>query len=79
MGKANELSRRSNWEKGVEKDNEERVLLKLEWLETRRIQAVEVMVEGVDILEKIRRSEAKDDKVINVMNRPSRYLTSHNG
>jgi len=79
MGKADELSRRSNWEKGVEKDNEKRVLLKLEWLETRRIQAVEVMVEGVDILEKIRRSEAKDDKVINVMNRPSRYLTSHNG
>ena len=37
IGKADGLSRRSNWEKGVEKDNEERVLLKPEWLETRRV------------------------------------------
>jgi len=37
IGKADGLSRRSNWEKGVEKDNKERVLLKPEWLETRRI------------------------------------------
>ena len=64
MGKADGLSRRSNWEKGVEKDNEERVLLKPEWLETRKIQAVEVIVEGVDILERIRRSEARDNEVI---------------
>jgi len=64
MEKADGLSRRSDWEKGTEGDNEEKVLLKPEWLETRRIQAVEVMIEGVDILEKIRKSEAKDDEVI---------------
>jgi len=29
-----------------------------------KIQAEEVIVKGIDILEKIRRSEAKDDKVI---------------
>jgi len=62
MGKADGLSRRSDWEKGVEGDNEERTLLKPEWV--RSIQAGEVIVEGVDILEKIRKSEAKDDKVI---------------
>ena len=32
MGKANGLSRRSDWEKGVEGDNEERTLLKPEWV-----------------------------------------------
>jgi len=32
MGKADGLSRRSNWEKGVENDNEERTLLKPEWM-----------------------------------------------
>jgi len=32
MGKADGLSRRSDWEKGVEGDNEERTLLKLEWV-----------------------------------------------
>jgi len=62
MGKADGLSRRSNWENGVEGDNEERMLLKPEWV--RSIRAGEVIVEGVDILEKIRKSEAKDDKVI---------------
>ena len=62
MGKADGLSRRSDWEKGQEGDNEERVLLKPEWI--KRIRAGEVIVEGVDILEKIRKSEAKDDEVI---------------
>ena len=62
MGKADGLSRRSDWEKGVEGDNEERMLLKPEWV--RSIRAGEVIMEGVDILEKIRKSEAKDDKVV---------------
>jgi len=62
MGKADGLSKRSDWEKGVEGDNEERTLLKPEWV--RSIRAGEVIVEGVDILEKIRKSEVKDDEVI---------------
>jgi len=62
MGKADGLSRRSNWEKGGKGDNEERTLLKPEWMQ--RIRAGEVIVEGIDILEKIRKSEAKDDEVI---------------
>jgi len=48
----------------VEKDNEERVLLKPEWLDARM---EEVIVEGVDILKKIRKSEAKDNEVIKVV------------
>jgi len=62
IGKVDGLSRRSNWEKGGEGDNEERVLLKPEWVKS--IQAGELIVEGVDILEKIRKSEARDDEVI---------------
>ena len=42
MGKADGLSRRSDWEKGVEGDNEERTLLKPEWM--RSIRAGEVIV-----------------------------------
>jgi len=33
MGKADRLSRRSDWEIGVERDNEEQTLVKREWLE----------------------------------------------
>jgi len=65
MGKVDGLIRRSNWEKGIEGDNKERTLLKPEWI--RSIQAGEVIVEGVDILEKIRKLEAKDNKVIKVV------------
>jgi len=39
-------------------------LVKPEWLEARALEKGEVLIEGVDILEKIRKSEAKDDKVI---------------
>ena len=38
------------------------MLLKPEWI--RSIKAGEVIIEGVDILEKIRESKARDDKVI---------------
>jgi len=61
MEKADSLSRRSDWEKKREKDNEERILLKPEWL---KVRIGEVIVEGVNILEKIRKSEAKDNEVI---------------
>jgi len=67
MGKADGLSRRSDWEKGEDRDNEEKVLLKPEWLEVKRIQVGEVIVEGVDILDRIKKSGVKDDKVVKVV------------
>ena len=64
MGRANSLSRRLDWQVGVEKDNEDKVLIKKEWMEVRAMQVEEVIIEGVDIIEKIKKSEAKDDEVI---------------
>ena len=64
MGKADGLSRRPDWEVGVEKDNEEQTLVKREWLEVRATEVSEVVIEGVDILDKIWRSEVKDDEVV---------------
>jgi len=54
MGKTDSLSRRLDWEVGIEKDNEDKMLVKLEWLEVRKIERVEVIVEKVDLLEKVR-------------------------
>jgi len=54
MGKADSLSRRPNWEVGVERDNKNEMLVKPEWLEVRRTEIVEIVVEGVNLLEKIR-------------------------
>ena len=64
MGKVNSLSRRPDQEIGVERDNENKMLVKLEQLEVRRIEAVEIIIERVDLLEKVKQSRVKDDEVI---------------
>jgi len=64
MGKADSLSRRPDWEVGVERDNKDEVLVKTEWLKIRRMEAVEIIVDGVDLLEEIRKSKVKDDEVV---------------
>jgi len=58
------LSKRLDWKKGVERDNEDEMLVKPKWLEVRRTEKVEIIVEGVDLLEKVKQSKVKDDKVV---------------
>jgi len=67
MGKADSLSRRPDWEVEVERDNEDKMLVKPEWLEARRIEMVEIIVDRVDLLDKVRKSKVKDDKVVKAM------------
>ena len=64
MGKADSLSRRLDWEVGVEKDNEDQKLVKLEWLEVRKTEIVEIIVDRVDLLEEVRKLKVRDDKVV---------------
>ena len=64
MEKADGLNRRPDWKIEVEKDNEEQMLVKKEWLDAKRIRVVEVIIEGVDLLDKVRKCEARNDKVI---------------
>ena len=60
-------SRHLDWQIEVERDNENRVLVKREWLEVRAMQVVEIMIEGVDLLEKIKKLDAKDNEMIKVV------------
>jgi len=64
MGKADSLSRRPDWEIGVEKDNKDETLVKPEWLEVRKTEAVEIIVDGIDLLEEVRKSKVKDNEVV---------------
>jgi len=64
IGKADSLSRRPDWEVRVEKDNENEMMVKPEWLEVRRTEAVEIIVDRVNLLEEVRKSKVKDDKVV---------------
>jgi len=43
------------------------MLVKLEWLEVRRIEEMKVIMEGVDLLEKVKQSRVKDNEVIKVV------------
>jgi len=54
MGKADSLSRRLDWEVGVEKDNEDETLVKPEWLEVKKTKVVEIIVDRVDLLGKVK-------------------------
>ena len=64
MGKANGLSRRPDWEVGVKKDNKEQTLVKKKWLEVKRIKVVEVIIKRVNLLDKVRKYEVRNDEVI---------------
>ena len=67
MGKVDSLSRRLDWEVGVERDNEDETLVKPEWLEVRKTEGVEMIIEKVDLLEKVRQLRVKDNEVVKVV------------
>jgi len=65
MGKVDGLSRRADWKVGVDKDNENQVFIKDNWIRS----IYEVVVEGseVDLVEKIKKARSKDEDVIRVV------------
>ena len=65
MGKADGLSRRSDWKVGVDKDNKNQVFIKDYWIRS----LGEVVIEGpeVEIVEKIKKARGKDEEVIRIV------------
>ena len=63
MERAESLSRRVDWAEGVEKDNENQIMLKEEWIEVR---AMEQLLKGPEqeIVKKIKEVRDKDEEVI---------------
>jgi len=59
MGKADGLSRRPDWQKGVERDNEDQKLVKPEW-----IRGVEIIVEEGNLKDRIKKAQEEDEKVV---------------
>jgi len=62
MGKANGLSRRLDWQEGVEKNNKDQKLIKPEW-----IRGAETMIEEGNLKERIKRAQEGDEKVVKVV------------
>jgi len=69
MEQVDSLSRRADWAEGVERDNENQVILKKKWLEIKVIEKEQLLIERAEeeIIEKIKKSEAKDNKVVKVV------------
>ena len=59
MGKADRLSRRLDWQKGVERDNEDQKLIKPEW-----IRRVEMLIKEENLRERIRKAQEGDGKIV---------------
>jgi len=57
--KADGLSRRLDWQEGVERDNKDQKLIKPEW-----IRGVETLMEEENLREKIKRAQEGDEEII---------------
>ena len=70
MGKADRLSRRADWKVGIDKDKDNQIFIKDNWIHS----IYEVVVEGseVDILEKIKKARSKDENVVRVVEKMKR-------
>jgi len=62
IGKADGLSRRPDWQEGVEKDNEDQTLIKPEW-----VREAETIVEKRNLRERIKTAQKKDKRVVKVV------------
>jgi len=65
MGKADGLSRRADWKVGTDKDNENQVFIKNNWIHS----IYEVVVEGPEeeLVEKIKKARGKDEDVVRIV------------
>ena len=61
MGKADRLSRRPDWQEGVEKDNKNQKLVKPEW-----IREVET-IEEENLKKRIKKVQERDERVVKVV------------
>jgi len=59
IGKMDRLSRRPDWQDGVERDNENQKLVKLKW-----IRKAETIIEEENLKERIRKAQEGDEKVV---------------
>ena len=65
MGKADGLSQRADWKVGVDKDNDNQIFIKDNWI----CSMYEIVVEEpeIDLLEKIKKTRSKDEDIIRVV------------
>ena len=64
MRKADRLSRRPDWQEGVENNNKDRTLIKLEWIQKEVRQREEILIEEEGLKERIKKIQKKNKRVV---------------
>ena len=67
MKKTDRLSRRPNWQEGVEKDNKDQKLIKPE-----QIRGAKTMIEEGDLKKRIKRAQEEDKRVVKAVEKLKR-------
>ena len=68
MGKADGLSRRLDRKVGIDKDNENQIIIKDNWLcKLEEVIIEEIEVEIVEIVEKIKKARGKNEEVVKIV------------
>ena len=67
IGKADRLNRRPDWQKGVENNNKDKVLIKSEQIRREKQQVEETQMEEESLRGRIRKVQEKDEKVVKVV------------
>ena len=65
MGKVDGLSRRLDWKVGVDRDNENQIVIKENWV--RSLQKIVLEGPEVDMLEKIKKARSRDEDVVRIV------------
>ena len=65
MRKADGLSRQSDWKVGVEKNNENQVFIKYNWIHN--LQEIVIEEPEIDIIEKMKKARNKNKEVVRVV------------
>jgi len=64
MEKADGLSRRPDWQEGIENDNKDRTLIKPEWIQKKVRREEKMLIEEENLKEKIRKAQKGDKRVV---------------
>ena len=67
MEKTDSLNKRLDQKVEVKRNNENKILIKLEWLEVKRTKKIKIIIERVDLLEEIKQLKVIDNKVVKVV------------
>ena len=65
MEKADRLSRRPDWKVGMDKNNENQIIIKDNWLH--KLEEVIIEEPEVDIVEKLKKARDKDKEVVRIV------------